>query len=215
MEIQAHYSALRGEVLRPCGVLDRIAAYQPRGLLLELIGAIPYSKQILVFGVPAYRGDVLSPALLCRESPNRQHRPIVVFLLVLRLILIVPIVMELRMISILDNHPLHDLETSLHRSTVQRVLLNLCLLLVRLLLLMPLVLLLLGLLLLEPLHVLLHVLVEDLPLGGLHGELGALGRVGLDAPLFEDVVEGLAASLLVVEGVTERGVLFVQLVLAL
>jgi len=75
-------------------------------------------------------------------------------------------------------------------------------LLVRLLLFMTLVLLLFSLFLFKPLHVLLHVLIKDLPLGRFNRELRALWRVSLDSPLFEDMIEGLASSLLVVKGIS-------------
>lgn len=146
---------------------------------------------------------MLPPAFLRGETPQRQHRPVVVALGVLGGVLVVLVVLELLLICVLDDHALHDLECSLHGSGVEGVLHVLLLLLDWLLILGPTLHLLLEL---SPLHVLpgLHIGVEDHPLSGLKGERGDLRGVGLDALLSQGQVEGLGGSLLEVELVPKR-----------
>lgn len=89
----------------------------------------------------------------------------------------------------MDDHSLHDLEGSLHRGGVERILDMLLLDLD-------------GLLILLVLHGLLHLLsllvlvglkigIENHPLSGLKREVGADWRVGLDTLVSDGQVEGL------------------------
>jgi len=135
-----------------------------------------------------------------------------VFFFIYSLVFIISVVMELCMIGILNDHSFHDLQTSLHWSTIKWIFFDLSLLLVWFLFFMAFVLLLFSLLLFKPFHVFLHVFVKYLPLGSFNWKLRALWRVSFNSPLFQNMIESLAPSLLVIKSVPQRGVLLVYLI---
>lgn len=109
--------------------------------------------------------------------------------------------MELLVISILDDHSFHDLEGSLHRDRVKRILNGGNSLLNRFLIL-PVLLLFFELSSLD-LFISVHVGIEDLPLSGLQREVSLDGRVSFDTSLLKREVKGLTRALLVVELISE------------
>lgn len=145
---------------------------------------------------------MLPPAFVCWESPKREHRTVVVRLWVLSGIFIVLVVLEFLFISILDDHSLHYLESSLHRCTIKWILNMLLLLLSVFLVSLSLHL----LFKINTLHffILCHVWVEDHPLSGFDGEVGAVRRVSLDSFFSEREVECLGGSFLEVELISQR-----------
>jgi hypothetical protein len=97
---------------------------------------------------------------------------------------------ELLIVSILNDHTLHDLESTLHRCGVKRVLNSLNSLLD-------------GSLIFLILHLLLeidsldlfiscHVSIKDLPLSSLEREVSLDGGISLNTTLLQRKVEGLA-----------------------
>ena len=98
--------------------------------------------------------------------------------------------MELLIVSILNDHTLHDLESTLHRSRVKRVLNSLnCLLDGSLIFLIFHLLLEINSL---DLFIGCHVSIKDLPLSSLKREVSLDGRIGLNTTLLQRKVEGLA-----------------------
>lgn len=145
---------------------------------------------------------MLLPAALGGEAPEGKYGAGVLLVGLLGGVFVVLVVFELLFVCVLHDHAFHDLECALHRCGVEGVL-DLDLLLNS------------GFLVFLVLHLLLellaeqflvggHVGVEDLPLCGLEGEVGALGRVSLDTLLAEGQVEGLAGAFLEVELVAQR-----------
>lgn len=154
--------------LGECGVLNGETTDQTSVLLQEVIRTVTNSKQIAVSGVPANRSNMLLPASLRGETPQRQHRADLSCLL-FHWVFIVLVIFELLIISILHDHSLHDLEGSLHRHRVKRVFNGL-----HHLLDWSLIFLVLHLLFkLSSLNIFIsgHVSIEDLPLSGFKREV--------------------------------------------
>ena len=107
---------------------------------------------------------MLLPASVSAETPQRQHRPKLLGVLVFRRLGIIFVVVKLFFVSVLDDHSLHNFERSFHADTEQRVL-NLHLLLLLRLFLFFILHLFLDLIALD-LFISGHVCIEDLPLSG-------------------------------------------------
>jgi len=134
---------------------------------------------------------VLLSTALSRETPQRQDRAVkrarrsIVYLLG-----IVSVIVELLLISILDNHSFHYFEGTFHRCRVERILNGGYNLLNRLFI-FPVFhcLLEFGTLVL---FICSHICIEDLPLSGLEGEVSLDRRVSFDTALLQGQVESLA-----------------------
>ena len=210
VEVDAHDTGVGGEgVLGPGGVLDGEAADETASLLQELVATVGNGEHILVAGVPAHGGNVLSLGLLSGEAPEGKDGSEGFGVGVVSVVLVVLVIVEDVVLSVLDDHALHNLEATLHGSGVDGLLVldldDLSGLLV------------LGLALgglfgfhAEGILVELHEGIEDHPLGGLLGEDRGLGRISLDTTLTVDNDRGLGGSLLVVEHVSERLLLLVK-----
>ena len=210
VEVNAHDTRVGGEgVLGPGGVLDGEAADETAGLLQEFVATVGNGEHVLVTGVPAHGGNVLSLGLLSGESPEGEDGTERFGVGVVSVVQVVLVIVEDVVLSVLDDHALHDLEASLHGGGVDGLLVldldDLSGLLV------------LGLALgglfslhAESIFVELHESIEDHPLGGLLGEDGGLGMISLDTTLTVDNNRGLGGSLLVVEHVSERFLLLIK-----
>lgn len=142
------------------------------------------------------------PRFLGGEAPKRQNSTKVTTFSIHRVILVVFVVLKLFVIGILHDHSLHDLQASLHARRIKRVLNMLLLNLLRLVFVLFVLHLLFKLLSLHVLE-LLHVRIEDHPMGGLQGEVRHHGWIGLHTFLPQWQVESLRRSLLEVELVSE------------
>lgn len=122
VEINAHDSAFgRERKLRPVRILDGETANEARSLTLEFVGAISDSEHISVARIPANCRDSLLARLVGSEAPQGKHRAEGVTLGIIRVVLVVLVVVEEWILGILDDHALHNLETTTHTCGVERI----------------------------------------------------------------------------------------------
>jgi len=122
---------------------------------------------------------------------------------VLRLVLVVLVVLELRFFCILNDHTFHDLQCPLHGRRIKRIFLG-DLDYLRCFLVLSTRFYLLFHLLAQVLLVLAHVGIEDHPLCGFNRVIAGYRRVRLVAFLTNGQIEGLRGALLIKELVTQR-----------
>lgn len=210
MEINAHDSTFGGErKLGPVRILDRETTNEARSLTLEFVGTVRDGKHVRVARIPANCCDSLLARLVRSEAPQRKHRTERVTFGIHRVVLVVLVVVEEWILSILDDHALHNLETAAHVCGVERIIVVHLDHLLRFLILLPQ----LGRLfrlLSQGVFVFLHEGVKDHPLSRLLLESRRLGWVGLDAALAEHNDWRLRSALLIIEHVSQR---LLQLVL--
>jgi len=199
VEVHAHDTGVSLElVLWMLWVLESVTADETCCLLKEIVRTITNAEEILVSWIPNDGSYMFLLGFWSGETPQWQDRSVVTVFSVFSVVLIIFVILELFIISVLNDHSLHNLECSLHGVGIEWIL-NMLLLDLNWLVLVLFVF--HGFFDVSSLDllVLVHVSIKDLPLSGFSCKVTLDWWISLDTFLSDWKIESLVSSLLEVE----------------